>query len=49
MAALELPAFVQQGKCWIMPASSPWAANTTWKADAASRILRMTTLEAAGV
>ncbi|MGI8819724.1 MAG: metallophosphoesterase [Chthoniobacterales bacterium] len=35
---LKLPAFVQQGPCWIMPAFSPWAASTAWKADAESRI-----------
>ena len=35
---LKLPAFVQQGNCWIMPAFSPWAAGTPWDADAASRI-----------
>ncbi len=34
---LKLPAFVQQGSCWIMPAFSPWAAGATWKADAESR------------
>jgi putative SbcD/Mre11-related phosphoesterase len=34
---LKLPAFVQQGSCWILPAFSPWAAGTAWKADPASR------------
>lgn len=27
---LKLPAFVQQGNCWIMPAFSPWAAGANW-------------------
>lgn len=35
---LKLPAFVQQGNCWILPAFSPWAGGVTWKADAESRI-----------
>jgi hypothetical protein len=35
---LKLPAFVQQGRCWILPAFSPWASGTTWQADAESRI-----------
>jgi uncharacterized protein len=35
---LKLPALVQQGSCWIMPAFSPWAANTAWNADAESRV-----------
>jgi DNA ligase-associated metallophosphoesterase len=35
---LKLPAFVQQGKCWILPAFSPWAAGAAWEADAESRI-----------
>ena len=35
---LKLPAFVQQGDCWIMPAFSPWAAGTHWQPDAQSRI-----------
>jgi metallophosphoesterase superfamily enzyme len=30
---LKLPAFVQQRKCWILPAFSPWAAGTEWPAD----------------
>jgi len=46
---LKLPAFVQQGSCWILPAFSPWAAGATWEADEQSqmwlctpkRILRM--------
>jgi uncharacterized protein len=35
---LKLPAFVQQKRCWIMPAFSPWAAGTTWLPDEESRI-----------
>ncbi len=35
---LKLPAFVQQGSCWILPAFSPWAASTSWKATAESRV-----------
>ncbi|MDQ6656117.1 MAG: metallophosphoesterase [Verrucomicrobiota bacterium] len=35
---LKLPAFVQQGSCWILPAFSPWAAGAAWEADAESTI-----------
>lgn len=35
---LKLPAFVQQGACWIMPAFSPWAAGAGWRADTESRM-----------
>ncbi len=35
---LKLPAFVEQGDCWILPAFSPWAAGVDWEADAQSRI-----------
>ncbi len=35
---LKLPAFVQQGNCWILPAFSPWAAGGEWQANAESRI-----------
>ncbi len=35
---LKLPAFVQQGNCWILPAFSPWAAGAAWEADPESRI-----------
>ncbi|HSH37178.1 MAG TPA: metallophosphoesterase [Chthoniobacterales bacterium] len=35
---LKLPAFVQQDRCWIMPAFSPWAAGAPWRADAESQI-----------
>ncbi len=34
---LKLPAFVQQGTCWILPAFSPWAAGTEWEATSESR------------
>jgi len=34
---LKLPAFVQQGSCWILPAFSPWAAGAAWKAEADAR------------
>lgn len=35
---LKLPAFVQQGNCWILPAFSPWAAGVDWQPQAESRI-----------
>jgi DNA ligase-associated metallophosphoesterase len=35
---LKLPAFVQQEKCWIMPAFSPWAAGATWPQDERTRM-----------
>ena len=35
---LKLPAFIQQGNCWILPAFSPWAAGVAWEADAQSRV-----------
>jgi len=35
---LKLPAFVQQKRCWIMPAFSPWTAGTTWLPDEENRI-----------
>lgn len=35
---LKLPAFVQQGSCWIMPAFSPWAAGAAWEPEPDSRI-----------
>ncbi len=51
---LKLPAFVQQGDSWILPAFSPWAAGADWEADAQSRmwlctptrILRLPRIEA---
>jgi hypothetical protein len=35
---LKLPAFVQQDRCWIMPAFSPWAAGTIWPQSEDNRI-----------
>ncbi len=35
---LKCPAFVQQTRCWIMPAFSPWAAGTRWTSDDSSRV-----------
>jgi DNA ligase-associated metallophosphoesterase len=35
---LKCPAFVQQSKCWIMPAFSPWAAGSKWQRDPESRV-----------
>ncbi len=35
---LKCPAFVQQSRCWIMPAFSPWASGTSWAQDEQSRI-----------
>jgi DNA ligase-associated metallophosphoesterase len=35
---LKLPAFVQQDRCWIMPAFSAWAAGSTWRAAEESRV-----------
>ena len=35
---LKLPAFVQQGDCWIVPAFSPWAGGVIWEADPHSRV-----------
>jgi len=35
---LKLPAFVQQGSCWIMPAFSPWAAGAAWEPEPGSRM-----------
>jgi hypothetical protein len=35
---LKLPASVQQGNCWILPAFSPWASGTAWEPDAESRL-----------
>lgn len=35
---LKLPAFVQQGSCWILPAFSPWAAGVDWPADEESDV-----------
>jgi uncharacterized protein len=35
---LKLPAFVQQGNCWILPAFSPWAAGTEWNPTSPARV-----------
>lgn len=35
---LKCPAFVQQDRCWILPAFSPWASGSRWSRDAASRV-----------
>jgi uncharacterized protein len=35
---LKCPAFVQQARCWIMPAFSPWAAGARWTSDESSRV-----------
>ena len=34
---LKLPAFVQQERCWILPAFSPWAGGVVWPHDGESR------------
>jgi DNA ligase-associated metallophosphoesterase len=52
---LKCPAFVQQSRCWIMPAFSPWASGTRWSGDepgrmwlcTAERVLRLPDKEAA--
>lgn len=35
---LKLPAFVQEGGCWILPAFSPWAAGVAWEPTERSRM-----------
>jgi DNA ligase-associated metallophosphoesterase len=35
---LKCPAFVQQERCWIMPAFSPWAAGASWPKEDADRV-----------
>ncbi len=35
---MKLPAFVQQGDSWILPAFSPWAAGAAWETDVESRM-----------
>jgi len=35
---LKFPALVQQERCWILPAFSPWAGGVVWPDDGASRI-----------
>jgi putative SbcD/Mre11-related phosphoesterase len=34
---LKFPALVQETKCWILPAFSPWAAGTEWEEHERSR------------
>ena len=35
---LKCPAFIQQERCWILPAFSPWAGGVMWPDDGGSRI-----------
>jgi DNA ligase-associated metallophosphoesterase len=35
---LKFPAFIQQERCWILPAFSPWAGGVTWPDDGESVI-----------
>jgi metallophosphoesterase superfamily enzyme len=35
---LKFPALVQESRCWILPAFSPWAAGTEWIEREPSRI-----------
>lgn len=35
---LKCPAFIQQERCWILPAFSPWAGGVIWPDDDRSRI-----------
>jgi DNA ligase-associated metallophosphoesterase len=35
---LKFPALVQETKCWILPAFSPWAAGTEWEDREDSRV-----------
>lgn len=35
---LKCPAFVQQERCWIMPAFSPWASGTKWAQNDQSKV-----------
>ncbi|HEV2840725.1 MAG TPA: metallophosphoesterase [Chthoniobacterales bacterium] len=35
---LKCPAFVQQARCWIMPAFSPWASGTSWAQNEQNRV-----------
>ena len=52
---LKCPAFVQQARCWIMPAFSPWASGTRWTGNehgrmwlcTPERVLRLPDREAA--
>ncbi|MBS0660382.1 MAG: metallophosphoesterase [Verrucomicrobia bacterium] len=38
---LKLPAFVQDGTLWTLPAFSPWAAGMEWNYPAAARVYAM--------
>jgi hypothetical protein len=35
---LKCPAFIQQERCWILPAFSPWAGGVEWPDNGESRI-----------
>lgn len=35
---LKFPAFIQQERCWILPAFSPWSGGVTWPDDGESVI-----------
>ena len=35
---LKFPAFVQESRCWILPAFSPWASGCEWEQTKTSRI-----------
>jgi putative SbcD/Mre11-related phosphoesterase len=35
---LRAPAFIEQKRCWILPAFSPWAAGMEWPDDGETRI-----------
>lgn len=35
---LKFPALIQQERCWILPAFSPWAGGVSWPDDGESRI-----------
>lgn len=35
---LKCPAFVQESRCWVMPAFSPWAGGARWESDTESRV-----------
>jgi DNA ligase-associated metallophosphoesterase len=40
---LKFPALIQQERCWILPAFSPWAGGVTWPDDGESVIWLCTT------
>ncbi len=35
---LKYPAFIQQERCWILPAFSPWAGGVEWPDNGAGRV-----------